>query len=151
MVRRGFLSVFIPVLIAGSAGCGSSSSPAAPAPDPTIISETFTGTIGPLGTDSHTFTVVYAGGTSNASITVTSLVTVANQTPQAITIGVGFGSLNNGVCTAALTIPAAAIGAELQTTTSPFLAGGYCVLVFDNPAAPTVPEPLTYTIKVNHF
>ena len=50
-----------------------------------------------------------------------------------------------------LTVAAAAIGAEVATTTSPFLAGGYCVLVFDNPAAPTVTEPLTYSIKVNHF
>lgn len=149
MVRRGFLGVLLPFLIAGAAGCGSS--PTAPAADPTVISETFTGTISPLGTDSHSFTVGYAGGTSNASITVTALATVANQTPLAITIGVGFGSLNNGVCTPAITILAATIGAELQTTTSPFLAGTYCVLIFDNPGAPTVPEPLTYSIKVNHF
>jgi hypothetical protein len=150
MVRRGFLGAFFPFLIAAAAGCGSSS-PTAPVVDPTVVSDTFTGTINPLGTDSHTFTVAYAGGTSNASITVTALATVANQTPQNITIGVGFGSLNQGVCTAALTIPAAAVGAELATTTSPFLAGAYCVLVFDNPAAPTVTEPLTYTIKVSHF
>jgi|KBSMisStaDraftv2_1062788.scaffolds.fasta_scaffold1260669_1 hypothetical protein len=150
MVRRGLLGALFPFLIAGAAGCGSSS-PTAPVADPTVVSDTFTGTINPLGTDSHTFTVGYAGGTSNASVTVVALATVANQTPQTITIGVGFGSLNQGVCTAALTIPAAAVGAELATTSSPFLAGAYCVLVFDNPAAPTVTEPLTYTIKVNHF
>ena len=111
MVRRGLLGALFPFLIAGAAGCGSSS-PTAPVADPTVVSDTFTGTINPLGTDSHTFTVGYAGGTSNASVTVMALATVANQTPQTITIGVGFGSLNQGVCTPALTIPA-------RTTTSP--------------------------------
>jgi hypothetical protein len=110
----------------------------------------FTGTINPLGTASHSFTVAYAGG-SNASITVNSLVTVANQTSQAITIGVGFGTLNLGVCTPAITNPAATIGTELPTSTSPFGNSTYCVQVFDNPAAPTVPEPLTYSITVKHY
>jgi hypothetical protein len=95
MVRRGLLGALFPFLIAGAAGCGSSS-PTAPVADPTVVSDTFTGTINPLGTDSHTFTVGYAGGTSNASVTVVALATVANQTPQTITIGVGFGSLNQG-------------------------------------------------------
>jgi len=64
--------------------------------------------------------------------------------------GVGFGTLNLGVCTPVLTNPAATIGGELPTNTSPFVTGTYCVQVFDNPAAPTVPEPLTYSITVKH-
>jgi hypothetical protein len=151
VVQRGFLGVFFfLVLIAGAAGCGSSS-PTGPTVTPTVISDMFTGTLSPLGNDGHSFTVVYAGGTSNASITVTALATVANQTPLTITIGVGFGTINLGVCTPALTIPVAAIGSELSTTTSPFVNGTYCVLVFDNPAAPTVTEPVTYSITVNHY
>lgn len=151
MVRRGFLvGVFLLVSMAGAAGCGSSS-PTAPIVPPSVVSDTFTGTIGPLGTDSHTFTVVYTGGPSDASITVNSLATVANQTPAAITIGVGFGTLNQGVCTQALSNPAAAVGAELATTSTPFVNGTYCVLVFDNQAAPTVSEPLTYNITVKHY
>ena len=90
-------------------------------------------------------------GASNASITINSLVTVANQTPLAITAGVGFGTLNLGVCTPVLTNPAATIGGELPTNTSPFVTGTYCVQVFDNPAASTVPEPLTYSITVKHY
>jgi hypothetical protein len=149
MVRWGVLSVFFPLLVAGAAGCGGSS-PAAPAA-PTLISDTFTGTVGPLGADSRSFNVVYSAGTTNASITVTSLVTVANQTPVAITIGVGFGTLSGGLCTPVLTNPVATIGAELATTTSPFVPGTYCVLIFDNQTAPTIPEPLTYSLTVNHY
>ncbi len=149
MLRRGLICAFFPVLIAGAAGCGSSS-PTAPT-TPTIISDMFTGTLSPLGTDAHGFTINYAGGASDASITVTALATVANQTPLTITIGVGFGTLNLGVCTPALTIPVAAIATELSTNTSPFVNGTYCVLVFDNPTAPTVTEPITYSITVKHY
>ena len=114
------------------------------------MTDTFTGTINPLGTDSKNFTVTYTLG-SNASITVNSLVTVADQTPQSITIGVGFGYLNLGVCNVVITNPAATLGAELTTTTSPFASGTFCMEVFDNTAAPTVTEPLTYNVTVKHY
>jgi len=104
-----------------------------------------------MGTASHNFTVTYSAAATNASITVTSLATVADQTPQAITIGVGFGYLNLGVCTVVLSNPAAPIGTELPTTTAPFQGATYCVQIFDNQASPTVTEPLTYTLTVKHY
>ena len=122
-------------------------------PSPVLATETFTGTINPLGSVSHSFTVTYASANSDASITVNSLVTVTSGSAQAITIGVGFGTLNVGVCTraTAYTNAAAPLNTELATSGSPFAAGSFCVQVFDNPDAPTVAEPLTYSITVKHY
>lgn len=157
MNRRAAPLAILAGLICGAAavtGCNGSSTPAptAPAPTPVLATDSFAGTIKPLGADSHPFTVVYSAGTSDASINITSLTTVANATPEAITIGVGFGTLSLGVCTlSSIQNPAAPVNTELPTSTGPFIAGQYCVEVFDNPAAPTVPEPLNYTLTVKHF
>ena len=58
-------------------GCGDSN-PAAPTP--VQQTESFTGTLQPLGIDFKTFTIAYSQGTSDLSVTVTSLATVANAT-----------------------------------------------------------------------
>jgi hypothetical protein len=147
---RILISVTLLTVLVVAGGCGSSS-PTQASIAPTIVSDTFTGTINPMGTDSHNFTVTYAAAATNASVTVTSLASVADQTPQAITIGVGFGYLNLGVCNVQLSNPAATIGTELPTTTSPFQSGTYCVQIFDNQAAPTVSTPMTYGLTVKHY
>jgi hypothetical protein len=122
-------------------------------PTPVLTTDTFTGTIAPLGTVFHSFTVNYDGAYTDASITVNSLKSVATGADKSITIGVGFGSLSLGVCTRAstLTNPAAPIGTELPTSGSQFGPGTYCVQVFDNTGAPTVTEPLSYSIAVKHY
>ena len=135
--------------------CGGSTSPTAPAstPAPVLTTETFTGTIAPLGTDSHTFTVNYAASNSDASVTITSLSTISTGAAQTISIGVGFGSTNLGVCSRASNYsnPAAPLNTELQTSGAPFIAGSYCVQLFDNTSSPTVTEPLNYSITVKHY
>jgi hypothetical protein len=86
-------------------------------------------------------------------VTVTSLTSVATGAPENITIGVAFGSTNLGVCTPSTTVsnPAASVGTELPTSGAPFINGAYCVTIFDNPAAPTVTEPISYSLAVRHF
>ena len=135
---------------AGSAVSFGNGNTAAPTPLP--ITDKFTGTIAPLGTDSHNFTVVYSGY-SDASFTITSLTTVADGTTPAISIGVGFGTTNVGVCTrsAGFTNPSAPLATELSTTGTPFTPGVFCIQVFDNPDSPTVTEPLNYAITVKHY
>jgi hypothetical protein len=147
LVRSGLVSV----ALALAASCSNSNS--STAPSATLSTDTITGVLNPGGTDSHTFTVNYSSAYTDASITVTKLTTVANGTPQMITIGVGFGTTNVGVCTtaAAFTNPAAPFNTELPTSGSPFIAGQYCVQVFDNPANPTVTEPLNYSLNVKHY
>ena len=155
-VCRRMVHVGIGIAALLSAACGSgnsTTSSTATSPSPVLTTDTFTGTISPLGTAANTFTVNYAGAYSNASVTVTSLTTAAGALPQSITIGVGFGSTNLGVCTrsASFTNPAAPLNTELNTNGTPFIAGTYCIQVFDNPDAPTVTEPLNYALTVKHY
>lgn len=151
MSRTARLVVFGLVLAVGAlSACRGKS---ATLPTPVLSTDTFTGTITPLGTAFHSFTVNYDGSYTDASITVNSLTSVATGTAQSITIGVGFGSLSLGVCTRAstLTNPAAPVGTELPTSGGTFGPGTYCVQVFDNTGAPTVTEPLNYSIAVKHY
>ena len=75
------------VLLLSSSGCGS-----ATAPDPVLQTETFTGTLQPLGLDFKTFSVATTSSTTDLSVSVDSLKTVADGTSvTGITIGVGFG------------------------------------------------------------
>ncbi len=154
MVRRERMSSVLSGLslmltLGLSAGCADN--PTAPTAE--LVTETFTGTLTPLGVSSHTFNVNYAQAYSDASVTVTRLVTVADNTERQISVGVGFGTISVGVCTraAVLTNPTAAYNTELPTNGSPFLAGTFCIAIFDNTATPTVTEPLTYTLTIKHY
>ena len=124
-----------------------------PSDIPTLATENFTGTIAPGGTASHTFTVRYEVSYTDASVTVTSLTSVATGAPAQITIGIAFGNINQGICTPAPSYinPAARLNQEQPTGDLPFRSGAYCVQIFDNPAAPTVTEPLNYTLTVLHY
>ena len=105
------LASFVPVavLLAVAAGCGS-----ATAPSPTQQTETFTGTLQPLGTDFKTFTIVYTQASSDLSVTVDSLKTVAASTPvTGITIGIGFGAVSGSSCSLQIQTPTAALATEL--------------------------------------
>ena len=141
-----------PVLLAGSllvtlaAGC--SSTPTGPTGPPEV--ETFTGTVAVGGVDTKTFVVTYNKVATDASMTLTSLVSVATQTPVVTTVGLGFGSVNgNGVCvlSAARSTTAAQLNQQLVAT-GVFAAGTFCIQVFD---AGTLTEPLTYTVVVQHY
>jgi hypothetical protein len=137
--------------LVSSAGCGGS--PAAPTP--VAKTETFTGTLQPQGTDFKTFTIT-AAGTTDLSITVNSLITVAASTPvTGITIGVGIGTLSGAVCAVQVANPAAIIGQELFAPNGAS-AGTFCVQVSDCPAGSTsctstLTEPVTYAIAVKHY
>ena len=137
------------VLFCGLIACSSSPT----VPTPTVSTETFTGVINPLGTSSHQFTVNYSLAFSDASVTISGVTTVANATPQTITIGIAFGNVNLGACTRSTNYvnPVAPLNTALPTTGAPFIAGVYCVQIFDNPDLPTVTEPLNYTITLKHY
>jgi hypothetical protein len=133
-----------------TAGCSEN---APTAPSPVLVTDTFTGVISPLGSASHVFTINYTEGLTEASFAVTSLITVADATPQTVTIGVGFGSVSLGVCTRSPSYsnPAVPLNTELSTAGGTFGPGQACVEVYDNPDGPTVTEPLTYTVAVKHY
>ena len=136
-------------------GCGGSDSDTTTPTSPSAVlaTETFTGTINPLGSASHTFTVTYATAYTNASMTITTLATIASSETQPTTIGVGFGTTNVGVCTrsANFTNAAAPLNTELATNGAPFIAGTYCIQLFDNAESPTITEPVAYSVTVKHY
>jgi hypothetical protein len=143
---------FVPLslCVAVAAGCGRT---VGPSEIPTVALDTFTGTIGPLGTVSHTFNVRYEVSYTDASLTITSLTSAASGTPANVTIGAAFGNISQGVCTRApsYTSPVTSLNQELPTGDAPFRNGSYCVQLFDNPDAPTIKEPLNYSLTVAHY
>jgi hypothetical protein len=135
------------------AGCGGSTPTA---PTPVVQTDNFTGTLQPLSADFKTFTIAYTQGTSDLSITVNSLMTVADAKPvTGITIGIGVGSLSGSACVLQLQTPVAALGQELFAP-SGASAGTYCVQIYDCPTgtsgcASTLTEPVTYSLTVKHY
>ncbi len=143
------LSVILTLVVSAGA-CGKK---LGPSEIPTVSTEVFTGTLNPLGASHHGFTVNYVPNTTDASMTLTSLTTVADGSVPAITVGLAFGNLNGGVCARApsYTRVAVSVGQQLPTVDQPFPAGLFCVQIFDNPDNPTVTEPLRYSLTVQHY
>jgi len=118
--------------------------------------ETFTGTLQPLGADYKTFAVVYTQSATDLSVTVSSLTTAANSTPvTGITIGVGFGSVSGSTCSLQVQTPVATLGQELFAPNGAS-SGTYCVQIFDCPDGMTgctslLTEAVTYSMSVKHY
>ena len=133
-------------------GCGGSPT----APTPVAQTENFTGTLQPLGIDFKQFSIVYTQGTTDLSVTVNSLTTVAGATPvTGITIGVGIGTVSGSACSLQLQTPVAALGQELFAPNGAS-SGAYCVQVYDCPTGATgctsnLTEPVTYSVTVKHY
>ncbi|MCC7010072.1 MAG: hypothetical protein IT184_14795 [Acidobacteria bacterium] len=153
MARRKtqlFLVGLVCSVTAVAAACNKNDSTA---PSPILTTDTFSGTINPGSVSSHAFNVNYSYAYTDANFTISSLTSASSGNPVSITLGVGFGTYSVGVCTrvAGVTNPTAPISQKLPTNTQPFGPGTYCIQVFDNPDAPTVTEPLKYTLVVEHY
>ena len=147
---RPFTICALLVSIITIVGCGKK---IGPSEIPVLTTDVFTGTISPLGTSHHNFTVSYAVNNTDASMVLTSLTTVANGSVPAITVGLAFGSPSGGVCSRApsYTRTAVTVNQELPTVDVPFSPGVFCVQIFDNLDKPTVTEPLNYSLTVRHY
>jgi len=140
------------ILLTFVSSCGDNPT----APTPVLQTETFTGTLQPLGTDYKTFAVVHSESTTDLSVIINSLTTVAGSTPvTGITIGVGFGTPSGSTCSLQLQTPVATLGQELfaPSGASP---GTYCIQIFDCPTGTTgctstLTEAVTYSMTVKHY
>jgi len=121
----------VAALALGACGGSDTTTPNAP-----TTTETFTGTLGVGGVDSHTFTVAQSG-----ALTVT-LTTLSPQTT--ITVGLGLGLPSGTACTLSSTDNTAKMGSVEQTTLDP---GAWCVAIYD---IGNVQGSDTYTLTVNH-
>ena len=136
------LALFAAVAFAAACG-GSSTSPTTIAtPTATVVTETFTGTVQPLATNVHTFTVTTPGA---LSVTMT-----AAGPPPTISMGLGIGNPNSsGGCIflSGGTTTAIASATTPQLSGNVTASGAYCVAIGDigNAAG-----PIAYSITVSH-
>jgi hypothetical protein len=144
---RQFMFALGMAAAAASFGCtnGNSGNSGVTGPTPTVVTETFTGSIGQNGTMIHSFTItnsgysLLAGYTSIGPATVTSL-------------GLGIGAWDASSQTCGLNQTqndAAKIGSTAISATAP--SGPFCMRVYDggNITDPTV--TVTYTLVVEHY
>ena len=131
------------VVVAFTAACGgSSTAPTTVSTNATVTTETFTGTVQPLATNVHTFTVTTPGA---VSVTMT-----AAGPPPTIQMGLGIGNPNtagNCIFLSGGTTTAIASATTPQLSGNLTASGAYCVAIGDigNAAG-----PITYSITVSH-
>ena len=119
-----------------AAACSDPGAPATPTPATPTINETFTGTLLPLGNDTHPFTVNQIGGIE---------VSLTGVTPGA-SVGVGVGTPSGANCLLLDNlIVVASPNAQLRGTAT--VVGSFCVSVFD---VGNLVESVTYTVSVLH-
>ena len=119
-----------------TAGCSDPAAPAAPTVVAPSITDTFTGTLLPLGSNTHQFTVSHIGG---IKVSLTAL------QPGAV-VGLGVGTPAQGTCIVASSITAVA-GASVQMSGTGTIFGSFCVSIAD---VGNLVEPVAYTIVVFH-
>jgi hypothetical protein len=133
------LPVLLLPLALMTAACSQSSAATtlAPTPAATVTTDTFTGTLIPLGTNSHSFTVAATGA---VNITLLSV-----GPPATITVGLGVGTPSATSCALiqAVSTPAGTI-AQLSGTAN---AGAFCISVFD---VGNLSASVDYTVTVSH-
>lgn len=140
-MRRSLSLTAVLACIALSAGCDNSGgSSTSPTPLP-LTTDTFTGTVDPMGSAFHSFTVTQAG---ELDVTLT-----AAGPPSTIFMGLGIGVLNSDAtaCSRDTRFDVAAQGSTTPQIPVNAGAGKYCVQVFDigNQTA-----QVSYTITVAH-
>jgi len=137
-VERTMKGTMIALLSAAllAAGCSDPQAPPAPTPVAPSVTETFTGTLFPLGSNFHQFAVSRVGG---IKVSLTSL------DPSAV-VGLGVGTPGQGTCIAASRIAAVA-GSTVQMSGTATVTGNFCVQIAD---VGNLVEAVTYTIIVSH-
>jgi hypothetical protein len=133
-------SAFVVCVLAGTACGDSNSTPDFVQPTPTVVTESFNGTVDIGGTDFHNFTVTTAGA---VNVTLT-----AAGPPATIYMGLGVGTPSATACallTGGSIATPAGTTAQLSGTIA---AGSYCVSVFDigNQTA-----AIAYAVTVTHY
>lgn len=130
----------------GLLGCGSSSdsSSVITGPSPTVVTETFSGSLDQNGTALHTFTVANSGYSLLAGFTSVA--------PSSITsLGIGIGSWDSTTSTCGLNLTqndAAKNGSTALSGTAG--SGSFCIRVYDGGNIPAGTSA-SYTVQVQHY
>src|SRR5207244_6265796 len=140
--RRPLL--LIPALgVVAACGGSSSSTPTTPSTLPTVLTETFSGTIGKNAAYTHPFSVTDAGDVSVFLITSAD---AAHPDNNAIPIGVSLGTWNGVSC--AIVIANDSVSPGSSITGRATAAGNLCVRVYD---VGFVPGSANYELLIDHY
>ena len=132
-MRSAFLIVFALALAAGAA-CNKNDTTA-----PSVVTDTFSGTVALKSSDNHTFSVSQTG---EVDVTLTSA-----GPPSTVVMGVGIGTPEGSGCSLLAGATAAVVAGTGVAVAGEVTAGTLCVSVYDvgNETA-----PISYTVTVAH-
>ena len=141
-IRRALL--LMPILgVAAACGSNTSSTPTGPTTLPTVLTETFSGTLVKNAAYTHPFVVTDAGDVSVFLITSAD---AANPDNNAIPIGVSLGTWNGATCAIVIANDNVAPGSSISGRAT--AAGNLCVRVYD---VGFVPGSANYELLVDHY
>jgi hypothetical protein len=132
---KSFLAVALAVALFAPA-CGDPPAPTLPSPVAPTITETFTGTLLPIGNNMHSFFVTRIGG---LQVSLTGIAPGA-------TVGLGVGTPSGANCLLIENLTAVASPAA-QLVGTATLPGSFCVAVYD---VGNLVEAVNYTVVVLH-
>jgi len=149
-MRRWFKRLLLVPLIGLAAACGSnnSSSVTTPTPLPTVLTETFSGTLGKNSAFTHPFTVTDSG---TVAVFLVSSADPAHPDNNGIPLGVSLGTWNGTSCAIVIAkdnvLPNNIDPTQATITGSATAAGNLCVRVYD---VGFVPSSANYELLVDH-
>jgi len=125
-------------------GCDAEDSGTTPTPTPTLVTDTFTGSIGRNASSIHLFEVASAGYSLLSGVTSLSPTSVP-------ALGLGIGSWDSSTSTCGLNVTQndRALSGSTALNGSP-AAGSYCLRVYDGANIPAG-ETASYTVQVQHY
>ena len=135
-IARTLLLVAVATL---AGGCDDTDTPTTPTP-PTIVTDTFTGTLTVNGARTHPFTTEAAG---SIVATLTTL-----EVESGITVGLSFGIFTPSANTCLILVDNSAVMQATRVTGQVSSAGNYCVRIYD--ASGSLTGPANYTITLEH-
>jgi hypothetical protein len=146
-MRRLFLRALLLVAVAAvPSACGDNnnlSTPTGPTTPPTVLTETFSGTLFKNAAYTHPFTVTDSG---DVSVFLLQSVDPAQPDHNAIPIGVSLGTWNGVSCAVVIASDNISPGASLTGRAT--AAGNLCVRVYD---VGFVPGAANYELLIDHY
>jgi len=136
---RGIARGVVVAAFCAAAACGDTTTPTAPAP--TIITETYSGTLIPASAGTFSFTTLTGGSV------IATLTTLGPDNTKTVGFSLGTFVTASKTCTVVMDNVSATEAFAFTAQTSSI--GTYCVRIYDN-GTRTDSTPYTYTISVAH-
>jgi hypothetical protein len=140
---RGISRGVLLAALAAAAACGDTTTPTAPAP--TIITETYSGTLIRASASTFSFTTLTGGA---VVATLTALGPEVPDTTKQVGFSLGTFITATRTCTVIMDNLVATQSFAFNAQTSSI--GTYCVRIYDNGTMTATDGPYTFTITVSH-